>query len=64
MPENASPSLDDLKARYPEWNIIRTRQGGWWAQRFPVPPEEFNRPNMVDARTPEELAVKIDKVME
>lgn len=67
MPESASPSMDDLKDlkdRYPGWNFIRSKQGGLWAQRFPVPPEDFNRPNMVDARTPEELAAKIDEVME
>lgn len=49
----------DLKARHPDWSIIRSDQGRWWAQRFPVPRELFNKPNLLDADTPEALDAKL-----
>lgn len=48
-----------LKREFPGWRFIRSAQGRWWAQRFPVPWELFNEPNMVDADTPEALGAKL-----
>lgn len=48
-----------LKQRHPDWSFICSDQGRWWAQRFPVPREMFNKPNLLDADTPEALDAKL-----
>ncbi|MEU8346652.1 hypothetical protein AB0C74_33575 [Spirillospora sp. NPDC048832] len=53
----------DLKARHPNWSIIRSDQGRWWAQLFPVPRELFNKPNLVDADTPQALDAKLTELV-
>lgn len=51
----------DLKRDFPGWNFTRSAQGRWWAQCFPVPREQFNVPNLVDADSAAGLR---DKLME
>lgn len=48
-----------LKEEFPSWNFICSQQGRWWAQRFPVPRELFNKPNMIDADTAAGLRAKL-----
>lgn len=52
-----------LKGQFSGWNIIRSADGRWWAQLFPVPPELFNEPNMVDADTAAGLHAKLAKLV-
>ncbi|MFI0411840.1 hypothetical protein [Actinomadura sp. 3N508] len=48
-----------LKRDFPGWNIIRSAQGGWWAQLFPVPRDRYSQVNMVEATTAEDLRKKL-----
>ena len=49
----------ELKREFPGWSIIRSADGRWWAQLFPVPRELFNEPNLVDADTGAELRAEL-----
>ncbi|WP_165978575.1 hypothetical protein [Actinomadura darangshiensis] len=49
----------ELKKEYPGWNIICSAQDRWWAQRFPVPRELLNKPNMLDANSAVGLRAKL-----
>ncbi|WP_433464069.1 hypothetical protein [Spirillospora sp. CA-128828] len=66
MTASTTPPVDaakaDLKRDFRGWNIIHTAQGGWWAQRWPLPPELFNTENLVEARTTQELRMKLRAV--
>lgn len=65
MPATTQPptlTKDDLKDRHPGWNIIRSAQGRWWGQQFPVPRERAGEHNMVDADSPEALDEKLTRL--
>ncbi|MEU5995229.1 hypothetical protein ABZ806_40155 [Spirillospora sp. NPDC047418] len=62
-PDPAIQAKVNLKRCHPGWSIICSDQGRWWAQRFPVPRELFNMPNLVDADTPEALDAKLRKLV-
>lgn len=49
----------ELKREFPGWNIICSADGRWWGQRFPVPREAFDQPNMVDADSAAGLRAKL-----
>ncbi len=49
----------ELKREFPGWNVVSSAQGRWWAQRFPVPRELFNEPNLVDADATQGLRAKL-----
>ncbi|TMQ90990.1 hypothetical protein ETD83_32970 [Actinomadura soli] len=49
----------DLKRDFPDWNIICSTQGGWWAQLFPVPRDRYPRENMFNAATADGLRAKL-----
>lgn len=51
-----------LKEEFPGWNIICSAEGRWWGQRFPVPRELFNQPNVFDADTAAGLRAKLAEV--
>ncbi|MEU4823114.1 hypothetical protein AB0H37_14685 [Actinomadura sp. NPDC023710] len=52
-----------LKAEFPGWSIIRTRDTGrWWATRGPLTREILNRPSDLSADTPEGLAAQLREV--
>ena len=60
-------SADEAKAKlqeeFPEWSIIFTNRGRWWATRGPLTRALLNRPADVSADNPEELAEKIRGVI-
>lgn len=48
-----------LAAEHPDWNIICSDRGRWWANRGPLVAEKLSDRATVDADTPEDLAEKI-----
>lgn len=52
----------ELQQDFPDWRIIVSAQGRWWAQLWPLPREQFNRVNMVDADTCEALRAALTAV--
>ncbi|WP_242906329.1 hypothetical protein [Actinomadura terrae] len=48
-----------LKAEFPEWNIIHSSEGRWWATRGPLARDERGKPGSVDADTPDDLRREI-----
>lgn len=52
-----------LKDEFPEWSIIYSNRGRWWATRGPLLNENFDQPGDVSADTPEDLAEAIRGVL-
>ncbi|WP_141579642.1 hypothetical protein [Actinomadura sp. WMMA1423] len=48
-----------LKDEFPDWSIIHTDRGRWWATRGPLTRAILNRVADVSADTPEGLADRI-----
>lgn len=52
-----------LKRDFPDWNILVSAQGGWWAQlRPPHPREHCPDETMLNAKTAEDLRKKLAAV--
>lgn len=50
-----------LRARFPEWSIIQSDKGRWWATRVP-PRDDMSHISDVDADTPAELYLRLLKI--
>ncbi|TDD90760.1 hypothetical protein [Actinomadura rubrisoli] len=49
-----------LRAEFPAWSIIHTRDTGrWWATRGPLVREDLNQAAAADADTPDGLRSKL-----
>lgn len=53
---------DALRAEFPDWSIIRSDRGRWWANRGPLVSETLSEQACVDADSPEELRDEIRAV--
>ncbi|TDC81850.1 hypothetical protein [Actinomadura sp. 7K507] len=52
-----------LKEDFPDWRIIVSDKGRWWGQLWPLPRDQFNRVNLVDADTAEGLRAELDRAV-
>lgn len=58
-PQSADQIKDDLRGEFPEWSIILSDKGRWWATRGPLVREHLNERECVDADTPEDLRAQL-----
>lgn len=56
------PAKDALKRHFPGHNFIRSAQGGWWAQLYPVQRDRYTQETMFDAPTAADLRAKLTAV--
>ncbi|MFA1546170.1 hypothetical protein [Actinomadura chokoriensis] len=53
----------ELEKTFPPWRIVVTDRSRWWALRGPLPPEQLNEVDTVEADTAEQLRDKLAELV-
>jgi hypothetical protein len=61
-PRRVDALKSELEKAFPPWRILVTDQRRWWALRGPMPPEQINEVDTVEADTAEQLRGKLEEL--
>ncbi|MFI0484049.1 hypothetical protein [Actinomadura sp. 9N215] len=52
----------ELERDFPQWRFLVTDRRRWWALRGPLPYDQINEVDAVDADTPEDLRARLARL--